>query len=286
VKVQYPGAGRALISDFNQVARLGRVMGSLMPGMDIKPLLDELKLRVAEELDYLKESQSQRAFAAAFEDDPDFVVPHVLAAAPMVLVTEWLDGVSMARTIESGEQTERDLMGTRYERFLLCSPNRVGLLHADPHPGNYRLLPDGRLGILDFGAVAHLPDGLPPSIGALLRIAMSGDAATVLEGLRAEGFVKPNIKVDAQALLDYLDPFVEPAKHPTFTYSRSWLRRQFTRLNDPRNPDFAIGLKINLPASYLLIHRVWLGGIGVLCQLGAEVPVRAELERWVPGFIA
>lgn len=286
VKVQYPGAGRALISDFNQVARLGRAMGSLMPGLDIKPLLDELKLRVAEELDYLKESQSQRAFAAAFEDDPDFVVPHVLAAAPMVLVTEWLDGVSMARTIESGDQTERDLMGTRYERFLLCSPSRVGLLHADPHPGNYRLLPDGRLGILDFGAVAHLPDGLPPSIGALLRIAMSGDAATVLDGLRAEGFVKPNIQVDAQALLDYLDPFVEPAKRPTFTYSRSWLRGQFTRLNDPRNPDFAIGLKINLPASYLLIHRVWLGGIGVLCQLGAEVPVRAELERWVPGFIA
>ncbi|MEI7779927.1 MAG: AarF/ABC1/UbiB kinase family protein [Actinomycetes bacterium] len=284
VKVQYPGAGAALISDFNQVARLGRMMGSLLPGMDVKPLLDELKLRVAEELDYLLESKSQRAFAAAFEDDPDFVVPHVLAAAPMVLVTEWLEGVSMSRTIVSGDQAERDLVGLRYERFLLCSPSRVGLLHADPHPGNYRLLPDGRLGILDFGAVAHLPDGLPDSIGALLRIAMSGNAATVLDGLRAEGFVKPNIQVDAQALLDYLDPFVEPAKHPSFTYSREWLRGQFTRLNDPRNPDFAIGLKINLPPSYLLIHRVWLGGIGVLCQLGAQVPVRAELERWVPGF--
>lgn len=286
VKVQYPGAGAALISDFNQVARLGRMMGSLLPGMDVKPLLDELKLRVAEELDYLLESKSQRAFAAAFEDDPDFVVPHVLAAAPMVLVTEWLEGVSMSRTIVSGDQAERDLVGLRYERFLLCSPSRVGLLHADPHPGNYRLLPDGRLGILDFGAVAHLPDGLPDSIGALLRIAMSGNAATVLDGLRAEGFVKPNIQVDAQALLDYLDPFVEPAKHPSFTYSREWLRGQFTRLNDPRNPDFAIGLKINLPPSYLLIHRVWLGGIGVLCQLGAQVPVRAELERWVPGFAA
>jgi len=259
-------------------------MGSMVPGLDVKPLLDELKLRVAEELDYLRESDSQRAFAVAFEGDPDFVVPHVLAAAPNVLVTEWLEGVSMARTIASGDQAERDLMGLRYERFLLSSPSRVGLLHADPHPGNYRLLPDGRLGILDFGAVAHLPDGLPPSIGALLRIAMSGDADTVLAGLRDEGFVKPNIHVDAQALLDYLDPFVEPAKHDTFTYSREWLRGQFTRLNDPRNPDFAIGLKINLPPSYLLIHRVWLGGIGVLCQLGAEVPVRGELERWVPGF--
>ena len=66
--------------------------------------------------------------------------------------------------------------------------------------------------------------------------------------------------------------------------SRAWLRGQFARLNDPRNPDFAIGLKINLPPEYLLIHRVWLGAIGVLCQLGAEVPMRAELETWVPGF--
>ena len=87
-------------------------------------------------------------------------------------------------------------LGRLYERFLLSGPARAGLLHADPHPGNYRVTPDGRLAVLDFGAVAALPDGLPTAMGRLLSIAMHGDADTVLEGLRVEGFVKPNIEID------------------------------------------------------------------------------------------
>ena len=75
VKIQYPGAGRALISDFNQLSRAGRLFGLLMPGLDVKPLLDELRDRVTEELDYQLEAESQRAFALAYADDPDIYVP-------------------------------------------------------------------------------------------------------------------------------------------------------------------------------------------------------------------
>ncbi|CAB4754844.1 unannotated protein [freshwater metagenome] len=285
VKVQYPGADKALMADLNQLARMGKMFAAWIPGIEIRPLIDELRERVAEELDYLRESQSQRAFAAAFEGDPDFLIPHVLSASPHVLITEWVDGTPLSAVIAAGTQEERDLAGTLLERFLLCGPARAGLLHADPHPGNFRMTPDGRLCVLDFGAVAHLPDGLPLAMGTLLRLAQSGDAETVLEGLRVEGFVRPHIDVDPEQVLSYLDPFVEPARHETFTFSRDWMRGQFTRLNDIRNPDFTVGLKLNLPPSYALIHRVWLGTIGVLCQLGATVPMRAELEQWAPGFV-
>jgi predicted unusual protein kinase regulating ubiquinone biosynthesis (AarF/ABC1/UbiB family) len=285
VKVQYPGADKALMADLNQLARMGKMFAAWIPGIEIRPLIDELRERVAEELDYLRESQSQRAYAAAFEGDPEFLIPHVLSASPHVLITEWVDGTPLSAVIAAGTQEERDLAGTLLERFLLCGPARAGLLHADPHPGNFRMTPDGRLCVLDFGAVAHLPDGLPLAMGTLLRLAQSGDAETVLEGLRVEGFVRPHIDVDPEQVLSYLDPFVEPARHETFTFSRDWMRGQFTRLNDIRNPDFTVGLKLNLPPSYALIHRVWLGTIGVLCQLGATVPMRAELEQWAPGFV-
>ena len=285
VKVQYPGADKALMADLNQLARMGKMFAAWIPGIEIRPLIDELRERVAEELDYLRESQSQRAYAAAFEGDPDFLIPHVLSASPHVLITEWVDGTPLSAIIAAGTQEERDLAGTLLERFLLCGPARAGLLHADPHPGNFRMTPDGRLCVLDFGAVAHLPDGLPLAMGTLLRLAQSGDAETVLEGLRIEGFVRPHIEIDPGQVLSYLDPFVEPARHETFTFSRDWMRGQFTRLNDIRNPDFTVGLKLNLPPSYALIHRVWLGTIGVLCQLGATVPMRAELEQWAPGFV-
>ena len=286
VKVQYPGADKALISDLNQMARMGKLFASWVPGLDIKPLLDELRDRAVDELDYLHESQNQRAFAIAYEGDSEFVIPHVLVAAPHVLVSEWIDGTALSSIIKDGSQAERDAAGVLYERFLLSGPSRAGLLHADPHPGNFRITPDGRLGVLDFGACASLPDGLPSAMGSLLRIAQLGDAQTVIEGLRAEGFIKPNIEVDAEQVLGYLEPFVDPARYEEFTFSRDWMREQFTRMNDMRNPDFAVGLKLNLPPSYALIHRVWLGCIGVLCQLGATVPMRAELTRWVPDFTA
>lgn len=284
VKVQYPGADKALIADLNQMARMGKLFASWVPGLEIKPLVEELKARAIEELDYIRESEHQRAFALAFEGDPHYVIPHVVAAAPHVLVSEWIEGVPLSAIIRDGTQEERDHAGALYERFLLSGPARAGLLHADPHPGNFKITPEGQFCVLDFGAVAVLPDGLPPAMGTLLRIAMSGDAAQVAEGLRNEGFLRPNVDVDAEQLLNYLEPFVEPARYNEFTFSREWMREQFTRINDVRNPDFTVGLKINLPPSYALIHRVWLGSIGVLCQLGATVPVRDVLEQWVPCY--
>lgn len=286
VKIQYPGAGKALMGDLNTVSRMARMFASMSPGLDIKPLIAELKARAAEELDYLTESQSQRQFAAAYEGDDDFVVPHVLAAAPTVVVSEWLEGYSLAEVITSGTQEERDHFGTLYLRFLMSGPLRAGLLHADPHPGNYRVLPDGRLGVLDFGAVARLPDGPPPAMGQLLRIATLGDADAIVAGLRAEGFIKPDVEIDADTFFAALAPFAEPAEHEYFHFSREWMRGHFTRLSDPRNPDFSVGFKINLPPSYMLIHRVWLGGIGVLSQMDATVPMRGELQRWLPSFVA
>ncbi len=284
VKIQYPGADKALLADLRNASRLAKLMTAGVPGVDVQPVLDELAARVSEELDYELEAASQRAFAEAYRNDPDVAIPDVVAAGRTVIVSEWLEGTPLSRIIADGTREERDAAGQAYQRFLLSGPSRAGLLHADPHPGNFRMTPDGRFGVLDFGAVAHLPEGLPPVVGSLLRAAMSGDAQAVLEGLRAEGFVKTGTKIEAEGLLDFLNPFVDPARTETFHYSRAWLREQFVRLNDPRNPDFGIGMRMNLPPSYLLIHRVWLGGIGVMCQLDAVVAMRKELEDWVPGF--
>ncbi|HSE09191.1 MAG TPA: AarF/ABC1/UbiB kinase family protein [Nocardioidaceae bacterium] len=291
IKVQYPGADEALTSDLKQLGRLARTFGSMVPGVDIKPLVEELQARVVEELDYTLEAEAQARFAAEFEHDPDFVVPHVVDGSPRVLVSEWLDSpASLARMIAEGTQEQRDYYGELYVRFLFSGPARTGMLHADPHPGNYRVIPAedgglGRLGVLDFGAVARLPERhLPLAIGNLMRIALNDNYDEVVEQLRTEGFIKPRINVDPEELRDYLAPFIEPARVERFRYSREWMREQFTRVNDPREPGYTLTLKLNMPPSYLLIHRVWIGGIGVLCQLGAEAPFRQILEESLPGF--
>ena len=291
VKVQYPGAGEALMSDLRQISRLARSVGTLLPGIDVKPLVAELQERAKDELDYALEADAQRTFADAFADDAEFVVPPVVTHGSKVLVTEWMDSASsLAAIIRDGTQEERNHYGELFVRFLFEGPRRTGMLHADPHPGNYRIIPTedgglGRLGVLDFGAVARLEGGeLPQAIGNLIRIAGVGDSDALLEGLREEGFVRGGVSIDPAQLRDYLAPFVEPAAVERFRFSREWMRTQFQRINDPREPGYTLALKLNLPPSYMLIHRTWLGGIGVMCQLEAEAPFREILTESLPGF--
>ena len=285
VKIQYPGAGRALISDFTQLSRAGRLFGLLMPGLEVKPLLDELKDRVTEELDYGLEAASQHAFAQAYAGDPDIYVPDVVTGTGHVLVSEWMDGTPLSRIISDGSKEQRDRAGILLVRFLFSGPARAGLLHADPHPGNFRLLDDGRLGVLDFGAVDRLPDGLPPFFGRLLLIMHeeNTDIEEVERELRAHGFLRPGISVDLDALHAFLAPMAEPSKVDSFKFSREWLRGEATRVTDLRASN--ITRKFNLPPSYVLIHRVSTAGIGVLCQLECEGEFRAEVLRWIPGYL-
>ncbi|MEU4886211.1 MULTISPECIES: ABC1 kinase family protein [Streptomyces] len=294
VKVQYPGAGEALLSDLTQLGRFARLLGPLIPGMDIKPLIAELRDRVSEELDYALEAQAQRDHAAEFADDPDVVIPDVVHQGSEVLVTEWMDGVPLSEVIADGTPEQRDRAGQLLARFLFSGTVRTGLLHADPHPGNFRLLPgkaegggpeQWRLGVLDFGTVDRLPDGLPPLIGAALRGALEGDAEGVYAMLCEAGFVRESVELDPDAVLDYLVPIIEPARAEEFTFTRGWLRTQAARIADPRSPAHQLGRQLNLPPAYLLIHRVTLSTIGVLCQLGATVRLREELRDWLPGFL-
>lgn len=284
VKVQYPGADTALRSDLQQIARLARVATTWMPGVDIKPVTEELLAAADEELDYALEAANQRAFAEAFRDDPHVAVPDVVLHTRHVIVGEWLAGAPLSQVIREADQDVRDRVGQLYFEFLLDGPGRAGLLHADPHPGNFRLTPDGRLGVIDYGAVARLPHGIPPVVGRLVRRALADDAQGVVDGLRAEGFILPGIEVDADEVLAYLRPFVEPLREPEHAFTREWLRAAARGVTDLRAPEFATGLRMNMPREYAMIHRVFVGSTGVLCQLGATIPARGSMERLLPGF--
>lgn len=287
VKMQYPGASRALRSDLRQLDRLARVMGPVLPGMDLGPLIAELHDRMLEELDYRREAWSQQAFHEVYRGDPQIVVPEVLDHGPQVLVSEWVDGEPVNRLIARGTEEDRtnlEALAPVYISFLLGAPERAGLLHADPHPGNFLRTPEGKLAVLDFGATDRLPDGLPVQMGRLLTIALQADSVTLLDGLREEGFVRDSVDVDPHEVLAVLEPLIAPCRSERFTFTREWLREVSAEIGDPRGGAFRVSLKLNLPPQYLLIHRVWLGGTAVLCQMGVPVPTREIVGTFVPGF--
>ena len=286
VKVQYPGVAKALQSDLRQLRRIARLLGHLGHLADATGLVDELSARLDEELDYEREADNQRRFATAFVDDALIVVPVVHHATSKVLVTGWLDGVPLSARIHDAEltRTERDRIGVALVHAVYAGPELTGLMHGDPHPGNFLLLADGRLGVLDFGAVHRLPGGIPAPLGRNAALVLNGDDDALMEAMTSLGFLAPDAPVTVAEVFDYLKPMSEVFRGPTFTFTRRWLREEAIKLANPRSSSHTVATHLRLPAEYLMLHRISLGLVGLLCQLEATVPLRAMELRWSPGF--
>ena len=286
VKLQYPGAGPALMADLTQLSRVrlavqphlprpgrqaaaGRDQGAGARGTRLHPR----GRRAARLRRGLRRRRGDRRPAGRRERAQGD--------------RQRVDGrhAAVARSSPAGTQEERDLAGSRLALLHYSAPGRAGMLHADPHPGNFRMLPDGRLGVVDFGAVARLPGGYPPAARPADPARRRDDADGVLALMRSLGFVRSGHEGrPARTSSTSSARSSSRCARDTFTFSRRWMRTQAARIADPRREEAKVGRLLNLPPSYLLIHRVTLGSIGVLCQLGATAPYRSIAEKWQPGF--
>ena len=286
VKIQYPGADHALRADLKTLGRMSGLIQKLSPGTDVKAMVDELIDRTDAELDYLGEAEHQRAFAKAFDGDPNFLVPKVVASAPKVVVSEWVNGIPLSRLITEGSQEERNAAAARMAEFEISSPYRVGLLHGDPHPGNFFIADDGRFGVLDFGAVGVYPDGLPPETGPIFKLARDRSYDELRDLLVATDFIRPShaAKVTPDDLEAYLKPFVDPLYTDEFHFTRQWLQRAAGNATDLRGDVYKTSRNLNVPKNFVMVFRVLLGCVGIAAQLEAYAPYRAIMTEWVPGI--
>ncbi|WP_194836158.1 AarF/ABC1/UbiB kinase family protein [Nocardia sp. XZ_19_369] len=290
VKVQYPGADEALRADLKTLNRMTGLLASVIPGADVKPILAEITERTEEELDYRNEAANQRAFAKGFDGHQEIVVPKVVASAPKVIVTEWLDGTAVSSIIQAGaadpEGTRelRNRVATLMGRFHFSSPETVGLLHADPHPGNFMMLADGKLAVIDFGACAPLPNGFPPVLGQMLALSVEERFEELTELMYDNGWVIPGRTVTHQEIADYLRPFTDPIKSDSFHFTRKWMQRVAGKASDISSQEMKTARALQLPAEYVMIFRVLGGSVGILAQLDAELPFMELVRTWMPGF--
>jgi predicted unusual protein kinase regulating ubiquinone biosynthesis (AarF/ABC1/UbiB family) len=311
VKVQYPGIAKALHSDLRTARMLGRIM-SRATGLEMAAFTDELVARFVDELDYVREGYVQNKVAAAFARPlpmalivartagvyappgrTSVVVPRVHAATPRVLVSTWLDGAPLAALLNHDDNLPsgwRDRphadaanLAARLIGHAAYAPAAcAGWMHADPHPGNFLLLPNQRLGLLDFGSVASMPDGPPEPLGYLAAAVLAGDGPAAVQWARAAGALTATATVDSKLLLELLGPIVAPTAEATFTYSASWLRGIVAHLTQSR---FArIRAEMAAPIEYTLIWRGVLSVSGLYAQLGATVPSRGFERAYSAGF--
>ncbi|MFD8243959.1 ABC1 kinase family protein [Nocardia sp. NPDC059691] len=281
VKVMYPGGRQAVARDLDHLRRISYLATVFLPGADVKAVTEAICASVAGELDYAAEAEHQRAFAAAYADDPDFYVPNVVAQHGDVLISEWIDGTPVPRVLAAGTQAERDRVGMLMVRFVTSGWARHGLLYADPHPGNFRVLPDGRLGVMDFGACSPWP---PAGFGELTldccKAIFRGGPGDLADATRRHGFVANGLALDSDALYAAITPCGEPFRHETYRLTTRWLRRQVVRTTNPRLTN--VVRQLTMPAYFTPFARSFLTLVGVLGQLETEGPYRDEIVRWVP----
>ncbi|OBI74538.1 AarF/ABC1/UbiB kinase family protein [Mycobacterium sp. E740] len=284
VKIQYPGADEALRADLKTMQRMVGVLKQLAPGADVQGVVDELIERTEMELDYRLEADNQRAFAKAYDGDPKFTVPKVVASAPKVVIQEWIEGIPLSQIIREGTQEQRDLMATRLFEFCDDAPRRLEMVHGDAHPGNFMLLPDNKMGVIDFGAVAPMPGGWPVELGQILRYAVDKTYDKLLPTMEKAGFIQKGQQVSIREIDDMLKQYVEPLQVPVFHYRRSWLQRMTALELDRAAGQIKAARQMDIPPKLAIPMRVIASIVAISCQLDAHVDTRRIADEYVPGF--
>jgi len=287
VKVQFPGVAEAIGEDLDAAEVMYAVFSALaLNGLDVRSIVDELRARMSEELDYRREAQNLSLFADAYAGHPWVRIPQLIPeySTDRVLTTEWVDGLSWQEFIAAASPAARERVGEVIWRFAQHSVQRLGMFNGDPHPGNYRFHHDGSVTFLDFGLVKRWEPGewqrLEPTLDAVV---VDRDPAALVAAMEASGFLAEGHGLDPQRVFDYVSAPYTPYLVDEFTFSREWMRDTLGRITDLAGPYRDVIAQLNMPASYVILDRVVWGVSAILGKLGASGPWRAMILEYRNG---
>ncbi len=273
VKVQYPGADTAVRADMQNIGLLLRAAKTIAPGLDGKAVAGEIRERILDETDYEAEAIAHRAFAREWRGHPFVHVPDVVTdlSRRRVIVTEWVDGRSFDE-VKSLPTPERDRFAEIIYRFFIGSLYRTGHFSADPHPGNYLLMDDGRVAFIDFGMNKKISRELVEKERAWLRAVIERDPER-LRGLLAElgYFDEGNEAVTGEWLLQHAWAlggwWLED--HGEYTITRDLVTQVMVDAADPRSEYWELMRHETVPPDFVMAQRMVGLVFAVLAQLGA-----------------
>jgi predicted unusual protein kinase regulating ubiquinone biosynthesis (AarF/ABC1/UbiB family) len=146
------------------------------------------------------------------------------------------------------------------------------------------LLPDDKMGVIDFGAVAPLPGGFPIELGLAVRYALKKDYDNLLPTLEKVGFIQKGEQVSIREMDDMLRQNVEPLEVEVFHYTRKWLQKMTAVNMDRSVAQIRTARQMDLPAKLAIPMRVIASNVAISCQLDAYIPTRALATELIPGF--
>jgi len=278
VKVQYPGVEAAIGADLADGERIGALLSAItLKSVDVGALADELRARMADELDYRIEARYQQQFADRYAGHPFLHVPGVVPerSGRRVLTAEWADGLTFAEFEATASDPAHQRAAEAIFRFAQGSIVRDRQFNGDPHPGNYRFTPDGNVTLLDFGLVKQLDPTDHAGLMSVLDGVLAGDARATTEAMVRSGFLATDHGLDPDRVFACVSAPYRAYFDDVFTFTPAYTSDALRSLLDVRGPYADVLAALDMPPSFVLIDRVVWGVSALLGRLGAANRWRA-----------
>ena len=282
VKVQYPGVDEAVRSDLKNVSAMTKLSVAIAPNVDPKEIANEVRDRVLEELDYRREATNQAKFAELFAGHPYIVVPKVYPeyCRTRVITQEFIEGEPFMNAFEWDEK-ERNHLAEILFRFFYGSFNRFLLFSADPHPGNYLLLPKGKVAFLDYGLVRAIDPGTLVMLIEIVQALITDDKERGRTALEAVGILNPKTP-EVAAVWEHLKMLNRPVlEDREFKMTVELVQEIAGAGFDPRSQAFQTLRKVGVPGVMITFNRMSFGVASLLGRLEATNNWQAIIrEMW------
>lgn len=272
VKIQYPGIEAAIRSDLALTTAVKPLVPLLAPGLDVHDAIEEVRTRVLEECDYILEAENLDTLAGYYEGHPFVWVPRSVpeVSSQRILTMEWAAGKPFSH-LKKLPQAGRDRIGEILFRFYYGSLHRYGFTSADPHPGNYFLMEDGRMAFFDFGLACNMDPRMRPHLLGAHRALADGDVEGLYRHAVLMRYVTKPGQIDPQRFFDWVAFQLTPLRQDReYAFTREFIADRTAAMLDPRNPWWSFVRQLNLPRWAVLLYRLELGLFAVLAQLGAS----------------
>ena len=282
VKVQYPGIAETIAADLGNVGLIRSLLKMAVPSQDVTALVEELRERIGEELDYVREARNQRQFAAYFDGHPTARVPKIIdeLSTARVITSELAVGARFGEMLD-WPQEEKDLAAETIYRFTFRSLYKLHAFNGDPHPGNYLFEPGGRVTFLDFGLVKHFtPHELDPLIHMIEALCLNNDSEGFRRAMEEADFLQPGAPISTEEVVAHMSLFYDSIRERgprtmTSEYSSAVARRYV----DFKNP---LAAYAKIPRPYVIVQRINLGLFAILGEMHATADWRALSEEIWP----
>ena len=283
VKVQYPGIAETISADLGNVALLRSLLKAAAPGQDVTGLIEELRERIKEELDYEREAASQAKFAEFYDGHPTIRVPKIIdgLCTKRVITSELATGARFAEML-TWPQEEKDLAAETIYRYVFRSVYEAHAFNGDPHPGNYLFERGGKVTFLDYGLVKHFTaQELAPLEHMVRTLCVEDDPEAFRRAMTEAGFLAPDAPVPTEEIIEHMGVFYETVRRRSgpITMTPEYATRVTRRFFDFKSP---ITPYVSIPPSYVVIQRINLGMFSVLGEMNATGDWRMLAEEIWP----